>query len=105
MYKPTYNNISKERVIQLLRALVSIKSPYFHEHEIMEFTNSWLNEHGVPAKIHSYCDDVATNFCGENVCGCIDSGKPGHISAKAGQNPNMTDILKTDICMVSEVLI
>lgn len=78
MYKHTDIHISEDRVIQLLRSLISIKSPYFHEHEIMEFTKSWLNEHDIPAKIHRYFDDVATKFYGENVCGCIDSGKPGH---------------------------
>lgn len=77
MDKFTNNPITQEKVISLLRNLIAVKSPYFHEHEVMEFTNSWLNNHGVPSRIHSYYDNIATKFHGENVCGSIDSGKPG----------------------------
>ena len=40
---------SRERVIELLRTLVSVRSPYFEEDEIMDVVCAWLNGHGLPA--------------------------------------------------------
>lgn len=37
MYK-----IEKENVTELLKKLVSIRSPYFHEDEIMEYVYNWF---------------------------------------------------------------
>ena len=38
------NEITRERYIELLRQLVAIKSPYFHEDEVMDFVNGWFRE-------------------------------------------------------------
>lgn len=73
------NEITRENFEKLLRQLVSIKSPYFHEDEVMEFVNGWLNERGVPATIHTFFEPKETKFHGKNVVGVIDSGKPGPV--------------------------
>ncbi len=73
------NEITRESFEKLLRQLVSIKSPYFHEDEVMEFVNGWLNERGVPATIHTFFEPKETKFHGKNVVGVIDSGKPGPV--------------------------
>lgn len=69
--------MKKSELTSLLRQLISIESPYFHEDEIMDFTCRWLNEHGVDAKIHSYHEKTETDFHGKNVVGSLDSGKSG----------------------------
>lgn len=69
--------MKKEDLTDLLQKLISIESPYFQEEEIMGFTCSWLNEHGVEAQIHSYHEKKETNFHGKNVVGVMDSGKAG----------------------------
>ena len=64
---------------ELLRQLVSIPSPYFHEEAVMDFVLRWLQEHGLPARLHTFCEDRETHFHGTNVAGCLDSGKPGPV--------------------------
>ena len=34
---------------ELVRSLVRIESPYFHEEKVMAFVLSWLREAGLPA--------------------------------------------------------
>lgn len=69
--------INREDYEKLLKELISIESPYFHEEKAMEFVNNWLNKNGVPARIHNYYDNKILDFHGQNVCGVMDSGKPG----------------------------
>ncbi len=76
--------ISREKFIRLLRQLVQIESPYFHEDDVMAFVNNWLNERGVPAEIHTFYEGKETMFCGKNVVGIMDSGKPGPCIYLAG---------------------
>ena len=57
----------RSTVIELLSELVKIQSPYFHEHEVMEYTNKWFQSNGIPSSIHSYAEDKITHFHGENV--------------------------------------
>jgi len=71
--------ISREMFITLLRRLVQIESPYFHEDDVMAFVNDWLNERGVPAEIHTFYEGKETKFHGKNVVGVMDSGKPGPV--------------------------
>ena len=71
--------ISREEFITLLRQLVEIESPYFHEDDVMAFVNKWLNERGVPAEIHTFYEGKETMFNGKNVVGIMDSGKPGPV--------------------------
>lgn len=69
--------INREQVETLLRSLVSIKSPYFHEDEVMGFVNDWFNKNGLESRIHEFYEPLVTKFHGKNVVGVIDSGKPG----------------------------
>ncbi|MBU5628232.1 M20/M25/M40 family metallo-hydrolase [Oscillibacter sp. MSJ-2] len=57
----------RSAVIELLSDLVKIQSPYFQEHEVMEYTNKWFQRNGIPSSIHSYIEDKVTHFRGENV--------------------------------------
>ena len=68
---------SKENLIPLLRSLVEIESPYFHEENVMHFVHDWLSAHNLPARIHTFHEEKITDFHGMNVVGCLDSGKPG----------------------------
>ena len=71
------DKISRDEFITLLRQLVEIESPYFHEDDVMSFVNKWLNERDVPAEIHTFYEGKETMFNGKNVVGIMDSGKPG----------------------------
>ena len=73
------NDITREEFIRLLRQLVAIKSPYFHEDEVMSFVNEWFAENDVPAQIHTFFEPKETKFHGKNVVGIMDSGKPGPV--------------------------
>ena len=64
---------------ELLRQLVSIPSPYFHEEQVMDFVLDWLKSRGLPAQLHTFREDRETHFRGRNVHGCLDSGKPGPV--------------------------
>ena len=64
---------------ELLRQLVSIPSPYFHEDEVMDFVLRWLQERGLPARLHTFYEGRETHFHGKDVAGCLDSGKPGPV--------------------------
>lgn len=73
------NTITRENYEKLLRQLVEIKSPYFHEDDVMEFVNGWFAEKGIPAEIHTFFEPKETKFHGKNVVGIMDSGKPGPV--------------------------
>ena len=73
------NKITAESFETLLIQLVSIKSPYFHEDEVMDFVNNWFAERGIPAEIHTFYEPKETKFHGKNVVGIMDSGKPGPV--------------------------
>ncbi|MBR5641676.1 MAG: M20/M25/M40 family metallo-hydrolase [Firmicutes bacterium] len=64
---------------ELLRKLVAIQSPYFHEEEVMDFVLDWLQAAGLPAQLHTFYEGRETHFHGRNVHGCLDSGKPGPV--------------------------
>ena len=69
----------RKRTEKLLRQLVSIPSPYFREDDVMDFVLGWLQEHGLPARLHTFYEGRETKFHGKNVAGCLDSGKPGPV--------------------------
>lgn len=73
------HEITRENYVKLLRKLVSIKSPYFHEDEVMEFVNGWFGERKIPAEIHTFYEGKETKFHGKNVVGMMDSGRPGPV--------------------------
>ncbi len=69
----------RKKAEELLRQLVSIPSPYFHEEAVMDFVLGWLKEQGLPAQLHTFCEDRETHFRGCNVHGCLNSGRPGPV--------------------------
>ena len=73
------NEITRSSFEELLRQLIAVKSPYFHEDEVMDFVNEWLKDRGVPAQIHTFFEPKETKFHGKNVIGIMDSGKPGPV--------------------------
>ena len=78
------NEITRSSFEELLRQLIAVKSPYFHEDEVMDFVNEWLKDRGVPAQIHTFFEPKETKFHGKNVIGIMDSGKrrtSGHCTA------------------------
>ena len=77
-------SISREAFITLLRQLVQIQSPYFHEDDVTAFVHDWLNARGVPAELHTFYEGKETLFHGKNVVGIMDSGKPGPVIYLAG---------------------
>lgn len=73
------SGISRDSFITLLRQLVEIESPYFHEDNVMDFVNKWMAERDIPAEIHTFYEPKETKFNGKNVVGIMDSGKPGPV--------------------------
>lgn len=59
--------ISKNDTTLLLKELVAIASPYFHEEEIMKMVKDWFNSRGISAKFHEYHENKVTDFHGKNV--------------------------------------
>ena len=71
--------ITKQETTQLLQALVAIHSPYFQEHEIMDYAAEWLTQQGLPPRRHIYADDKATGFHGENLYLELHGGQDGPV--------------------------
>lgn len=71
MYK-----IEKGNVTKLLTDLVSIKSPYFEEDEIMKYVHNWFTENSMKSFIHEYHESKITGFKGKNIVVNIE-GKEG----------------------------
>ena len=59
--------INKDKVEDLMLKLVSIRSPYFEEDEIMDKVQEWFKERNIPAFMHYYADEKVTGFHGKNV--------------------------------------
>ncbi len=68
------NEIARSSFEELLRQLIAVKSPYFHEDEVTYLVNEWLKDRGVPAQIHTFFEPKETKFHGKNVIGIMDSG-------------------------------
>ena len=50
----------------LLKQLVQIQSPYFHEDDVMAFVCDWFEKKGVPAEIRTFAEPKETDFHGKN---------------------------------------
>ena len=67
------NNIDVQKVSQnavvtkLMKELIAIPSPYFHEEAIMAFTLEWFQSRGMDASIYDYHEEKITDFKGKNV--------------------------------------
>lgn len=71
--------IDKNEVVELMKQLISIPSPYFEEKEIMAFARDWFRERGLPAAIHEYHEHKITGHHGDNVVLNLDGGRPGPV--------------------------
>lgn len=70
-------NISEQDVINLMRDLISIPSPYFEEEQIIIFVHNWFRSNGMKAHIHEYRDDKVTKFNGKNVISIMEGKEEG----------------------------
>ncbi|MCB2294384.1 M20/M25/M40 family metallo-hydrolase [Clostridium algoriphilum] len=70
-------DIITSEVITLMKELISIPSPYFHEDAIMDFTYRWFIKNGMSAYIHEYHESRITNFKGKNVISEINGKSDG----------------------------
>ena len=62
-----YEETTSSEAIKLMKELISIQSPYFHEEAIMDFSYQWFINNGIKATIHEYYESKITNFKGKNV--------------------------------------
>lgn len=69
--------IVTEDVIQLMRNLISIPSPYFEEEAIIKFVQKWFQDNNIPSYIHKYSDHKVTKFNGKNVVSIVEGEKGG----------------------------
>ncbi|WZL71848.1 ArgE/DapE family deacylase [Clostridiaceae bacterium 35-E11] len=77
MHSKVSNIINQERVVELLRKLVEIHSPYFHEEEIMQFVYGWLKERNLQPQLHKYEENRITKYKGINVIGQLEGKEKG----------------------------
>lgn len=59
--------VLEQEVIDLMRDLIQIKSPYFEEDEIISFVNGWFHKNHMDSYLHEYEDEKVTKFKGKNV--------------------------------------
>lgn len=69
--------MNQKEVIELVKKLISIKSPYFEEDGIVEYVRTWFQAHGMNARIHEYHEDKVTGFKGKNVILELEGSEPG----------------------------
>ncbi|GAU78233.1 M20 family metallopeptidase [Fusibacter sp. 3D3] len=66
-----HNTLNDTTVIDLLGQLIQIHSPYFHEHEIMNYVYQWLKGHNIDCELVPYEESLITGFKGLNIVGRI----------------------------------
>ncbi|MGD9569569.1 MAG: M20 family metallopeptidase [Sedimentibacter sp.] len=74
MYK-----IDKTQISNLLMDLVSIKSPYFEEDNIMEYAYNWFQQNNIKAFMHEYHESKITGYKGKNIIINIEGNKAGPV--------------------------
>ena len=68
LYKTAVDKLNRENMVNLLKELISIKSPFFEETEIIEYLRGRLSYYNrLLTEIHSYEEKVITGFKGENL--------------------------------------
>ena len=73
------HKIEKEHITKLLLDLVSIKSPYFEEDEIVDYVYSWFKLNNIEAFVHEYHESKVTGFKGKNVIVDIKGSNEGPV--------------------------
>lgn len=71
--------INRKESLELLKKLISIKSNYFCEKEIMEYCYKWFKENNLNISYHRYTDDKVTKFSGLNIIGEITGTEKGPV--------------------------
>lgn len=67
-YQMALNNIQEKPMVDLLKKLVSIKSPFFHEDEIIAYLNKRLSKYdSLQTSIQNYEESKITGFKGQNL--------------------------------------
>lgn len=77
--KVVYRMVNRKESLDLLKKLISIKSNYFHEKEIMEYCYDWFRNNDMNISYHHYIDDKVTNFNGINIIGEIKGTEEGPV--------------------------
>ncbi len=67
----------KNEVVELMKQLIAIPSPYFEENKIMEFVSNWFGSQDIKASIHEYHEDKVTGHHGKNIVLELEGGEPG----------------------------
>ncbi len=68
LYQKAVDKLNRENMINLLKELISIKSPFFEETEIIEYLRGRLSYYNrLSTEIHRYEEKVITGFKGENL--------------------------------------
>lgn len=69
--------IDKNEVVELMKKLISIPSPYFEEKDIMAYVKGWFEKNEMQASLHEYHEHKITGHHGENIVLNLDGGQPG----------------------------
>lgn len=69
--------VNRKEVVGLMEKLISLKSPYFEEEQIMGYVLDWFREKGMHASLHEYHERKVTGFKGKNVILELVGSEPG----------------------------
>ena len=69
--------IDKNEVVELMKKLIMIPSPYFEEKDIMGFAMSWFEDHDLKALVHEYHEYKVTGHHGQNIVLNMVGDRPG----------------------------
>ncbi len=68
LYKKAAEKIKRDDMVKLLKELITIKSPFFSETEIIEFLRGRLSYYNrLQTEVHRYEENKVTGFKGENL--------------------------------------
>jgi acetylornithine deacetylase/succinyl-diaminopimelate desuccinylase family protein len=68
--------VDPDETIDLLQELVRIPSPYFEEHEVVEYVYEWLDDRGHDPEYHHVSEPDITEYEGDNVVARIEGSDP-----------------------------
>ncbi|MDU1911287.1 M20 family metallopeptidase [Fusobacterium sp.] len=71
--------VNRKESLDLLKKLISIKSNYFHEKEIMEYCYDWFKNNDMNISYHYYTDNKVTDFSGINIIGEMKGSEEGPV--------------------------
>ncbi len=69
--------IDKIEVVELMKKLIAIPSPYFEEDDIMEFVRGWFLDRSMQAFFHEYHENKITGHHGKNIVLELEGNQPG----------------------------